>query len=161
MNGEKEINGKTYKGPSFMLRGITCSQINTNHAILVYLTFALNNGLRNLADSIEVPAICQISEGIEETLDKINFVDYECIGNQTVNENYELIGVKIDNIDENIIKNASNYNSNYNTLNDIYLFVIESEDFNNKTFIEKSIDFSFKGKINGGHHLLYKIMKIQ
>ena len=45
MNSQKEINGKTIKGPKLNLRGITNSQINTGHAFIIYLIFKIKQPL--------------------------------------------------------------------------------------------------------------------
>ena len=99
MNGEKLVNNKYIHGPSLRMRGITSSQINTRHAFLIYLTFKIKNRLRNLQeDTIKMPAICEVVEGVDETSDDVNMVDYECIGNQT-NE-IDLTNYKLNNIEE-------------------------------------------------------------
>ena len=98
MDSSKEINGKTINGPSFMLRGITCSKINSRHAFLVYLTFKIRHGLRSLKEQIDMPAICEIEKEVNETNISVNLVEYECIGNSTekVNDDYELTSIQED-----------------------------------------------------------------
>ena len=113
MNGQKEINGQTITGPSLNLRGITSSQINTRHAFLIYLTFKIKHGLRNLQEIIKIPAICEIKDGVEETEDFANIVDYECIGNSTVSENYTLAGI------EEVENSETTINGNLNEINKI------------------------------------------
>ena len=109
MNSQKEINGKIIRGPSLRLRGITCSQINSRHAFLVYLTFKIKHSLRNLEEQIEMPAICEIEEEVQETNSSINLVEYECIGNSTeeVNDNYELTSIKDDESNSGTIINGN------------------------------------------------------
>ena len=116
MNGQKEINGKTITGPSLRLRGITCSQINSRHAFLVYLTFKIKHGLRNLKEQIDMPAICQIENEVNETNSSINLVEYECIGNSTeeVDDNYELTSIEDDDSNSGTI-----INGNMKEINDI------------------------------------------
>ena len=84
MNQHKEINGKEIEGPRLILRGLTNSQINTGHAILIYLIFKLyqprNN--RNLEEVIKVPTICEIIDSVNETNNEANIVEYDCIGIQ-------------------------------------------------------------------------------
>ena len=109
MKGEKEINGRIIKGPSFTLRGITCSQISSKHAFLIYQIYSLNN----TSEIIKVPTICEIEEEIEETNDDINIVDYNCIGNITINDNYKLINITGDNLKSNIPFNQHNKISSY------------------------------------------------
>ena len=79
MNGQKKINGQMISGPSLNLRGITSSQINTRHAFLVYLTFKIKYGLRNLQEIPEIlniTALCEIQESFEQSKDFANIVDY-------------------------------------------------------------------------------------
>ena len=123
MNGQKEINGQTITGPSLNLRGITSSQINTRHAFLIYLTFKIKHGLRNLQEIIKIPAICEIKDGVEETEDFANIVDYECIGNSTVSENYTLAGI------EEVENSETTINGNLNEINKI---INENDDLINK-----------------------------
>ena len=107
MNGEKVINNKYIYGPSLIMRGITSSQINTRHAFLIYLTFQIKHRIRNLEgedESIKMPAICEVMEGVEETSDDVNMVEYECIGNQT--DNMDLTNYKLDNIEEGNNENS-------------------------------------------------------
>ena len=54
MTDEKIINNKIYYGPSFKLRGITSSQINSGHAFLLSLTFILKHQLRNLQNEEKI-----------------------------------------------------------------------------------------------------------
>ena len=164
MNGVKEINGKSIYGPTLFLRGITSSQINTRHAFLVYLTFKIKHGLRNLQETLKIPAICEIQEAVEEIEDYVNIVDYECIGNSNIDDNYDLIGLEEGDNYGNII------NSDFNEINKI---INETDDltikklssittetvdswifFNvtnhNDTFISTNniFDFYFNGTIN-------------
>ena len=150
MNGQKEINGRIIQGPSLKLRGITTSQINSRHAFLVYLTFKLKHSLRNLQETLRIPAICEINDENEETNDDVNIVDYDCIGNETVKGNYELIDIEgnYSNINNNIINNPSKNNSNYTYENIPILFMLQNNNLNNKTFNNKIIDFSLYGKLN-------------
>ena len=114
LNGQKEINGQIITGPSLNLRGITSSQINTRHAFLVYLTFKIKHGLRNLQEIIKIPALCEIKEEVEETLDYANIVDYEWIGNSIIEaDNYKLIEIEEDDNNDIII------NGNLNEINKI------------------------------------------
>lgn len=78
---QREINGRIIKGPSFILRGITCSHISSRHAFLLNLIFEKKKTLRYLEDSINITAICEIIEGDGELNSDINIVDYNCIGN--------------------------------------------------------------------------------
>ena len=106
MNGQKEINGKNITGPSFNLRGVTSNQINTRHAFLIYLTFKIRYELRNLEEIpeiLKIPAFCEIEEGVEENEEYASIVDYECIGNSSISENYKLIEIAEPDNDENTI----------------------------------------------------------
>ena len=101
MNDEKVINNKVIKGPSLRMKGITSSQINTGHAFIVYLTFKIKVATRNLEDNedtITMPAICEVVEGVDASTDDINIVEYVCIGNSTTEE--DMTNYKLDNIEE-------------------------------------------------------------
>ena len=150
MNGQKEINGQIIEGPSLTLRGITTSQINTNHAFLVYLTFKLKNSLRNLEDKTKkIKAICETNKEVKEGNDIINIVDYDCIGTEPVNDNYEFTGIEGDNINNDIaIKNPNKENSDYSQNNLPLLFIIEKNNIDNQNFTNEKIDFYLNGKLN-------------
>jgi hypothetical protein len=101
LNSEKEINGKTIKGPKLNLRGETNSQINSGHAFIIYLIFKLKQPLiiRNLQgveDTIRIKAICEIIKGVEESQNEMNIVDYECIGDS---QDIDLNSFVLDNIE--------------------------------------------------------------
>ena len=105
MTGQKRINGRTIKGPTFKIRGITCSQIYKGYVFLFYLTFKLKNKLRYLEENIKAPAICEVDEDIEKNTDNVNFVDVDCVVNITntpLNENYELIKIEGGNLNQSI-----------------------------------------------------------
>ena len=144
--GQKEINGQLYRGPSFKLRGITMNQISKRHAFLVYLIFKLKHLLRNLQETKNISAICQIENNVEETIDDVNIVDYDCIGKETVDDIYQFSDIQGINF-TNVINNIRNTISNYNEENKPLLFDLENyEDFKNKTFNKTTIDFSLIGK---------------
>ena len=113
-------------GPTLMMRGLTNSQINSGHAFLVYLIFQIKytrrNLNRNLAEEKKVPTICQIIDSVDETEDELNFVEYECIGNLTEDENeemnvdYQVNGIEENSADNNGVLRESNLN---NIANDI------------------------------------------
>lgn len=125
MNDIKEINGQLITGPSLILRGITSSEINTRHAFLIYLTFKIKYDLRNLNEIIKIPAICEIKEETEETIDYANIVDFDCIGNTTIeDENYKLINIEEDDNNSEIIINGN--------INEINKIINESDDLGNK-----------------------------
>ena len=107
MNGVKEINNRNIYGPSLIMRGITSSQINTGHAFMIFLTFQIKHGLRNLEGENEynkIPAICEVLNGVERKDDDINIVEYDCIGNQNIDQ--DLTDFTLGNIEE-----EDNYNS--------------------------------------------------
>ena len=120
LNGVKEINGRVIEGPSFTLRGITSNTINSRHAFLVYITFKIKHGLRNLQDEIKMPAICEIEDETEESIDNVNIVDYNCIGNSKIepdnNNIYTLARIEEDPANENYI-----HGSNMEEINEIIL----------------------------------------
>ena len=105
LNKQKLIGGRILSGPFLSFRGLTNSQISTNHTFLVYLTFILqaNNTYRNLEEEIKVPTYCQIVESVDETDDEPNIVDYDCIGN--LRENYNLSEYKLKKIEESLSEN--------------------------------------------------------
>ena len=148
MNGKLDINGKIMRGPCFLMRGITCSQISSKHAFIISVQFLIKNRIRNLEEEpLEVPTICQIDETVEESKDRINIVDYECIGTFQVDSKYKMVGVIGDNIDKNIINNPE---KNYSSYIEVpTLFIFENNDLVNKNFTTRLIDFSFKGNLKG------------
>ena len=98
MNGVKEVNNKVIQGPTLSMTGITSSQINTRHAFIIYLTFKLKTSLRYLDENeITMEAICEIKEGVEQTSNDVNLVEYECVGITNTTEdlsNYQLSDIK-------------------------------------------------------------------
>ena len=165
MNGQKEINGQIISGPTLNLRGITSSQINTRHAFLIYLTFKIKHGLRNLQETIKIPAICEIKEGVEETNDYVNIVDYECIGNSTVDEKYELSGIEEFENNNNIISgnlkeinkiinetedlaNKNNSVFTYEIIKNMIFFYINTNNINTINSSNNNFDFCLNGTIN-------------
>jgi hypothetical protein len=106
MNGEKKINNQYIHGPSLRMVGITSSQINTRHAFLIYLTFKIKVSTRYLEDNgeLRIPAICEVVEGVEETSNDVNLVEYECIGNSTEDKNWD--NYQLNNIEEDNNGNA-------------------------------------------------------
>ena len=103
VNEFKQIGGRLMNGPFFSLRGLTNSQINTDHAFLVLLTFKLqhNTGLRNLRNLEEnkiVKTYCQIVESCDKTSEEPNIADFDCIGD--VEEEGELNGYNLESIQE-------------------------------------------------------------
>ena len=115
MNGMKKINNIDIYGPTSHMRGITSSQIKTEHTFIIYLIFKLDQSLRNLEGEIEIriPAICQVVEAVEETSDGLNMVDYECVCNKTTDQ--DLTNYKLGNIEEGNNENSLK-KSNLNTL---------------------------------------------
>jgi hypothetical protein len=106
MTGQKRINGRIIKGPTFKIRGITCSQTYRGYVFLFYLTFRLKSQLRNLQENIKTPAICEVVGDIEKTTSNVNFVDADCVANITntpLNQNYELINIEGGNFNQSIM----------------------------------------------------------
>ena len=148
INGEKEINGRTIRGPFLILRGITSSEINTKHAFLIYLTFKIKYNLRNLQETINIPAICESENFFEETNNSTNIVDYECIGNETVGDNYELNDIAGNYIKNKlVIKDPEKNISIYSFDNLPIGFEMTNNDLDKKTFSNKTFNFSFIGKL--------------
>ena len=102
MNGVKKINNRNIYGPSLVMRGITTNQINSRHAFMIYLTFKIKHRIRYLEEEenkdIRLPTICEVLSEVDRTEDDVNMVEYECIGNQT-NEQ-DLTDYTLDNIEE-------------------------------------------------------------
>ena len=152
MEDEKEINGKRYVGPSLKLRGITTSLIPQKDAFMIYLIFRKKYVLRNLQETKKIEAIWEFNDDIEKTEDKINIVNYNCIGNEAITNEYELDS--IESIDNNYINNKisidapTKVNSKYTSSNLPLLFNITNHDINDKNFINNKIDFTLNGKLN-------------
>ena len=174
MNSEKMINNKYIYGPSMRMVGITSSQINTRHAFLIYLTFKIKSSLRYLEnennDNITMPAICEILEAVDATEDDVNMVEYECIGNNSNNE--DMAKYQLDDIQEGNNENSlkkSNLNDIVSDLKEngelknletklesdftiedlmkIYIFKM-NEKINNFTADNFKFNFKIEGKLN-------------
>ena len=179
LNGKKEINGQIISGPSLILRGITSSQINQRHAFLVRLTFKLKYGLRNLQDEISIPAICQIENEVQKNDTDVNIVDYECIGNSTINEDYKLFNIEEDDDDNNdVIKNSgfSNLNeiitdafnkvedlsqklsSSFTNTDNIIIFILDEEEQKQLYSNNHKFNLTLNGKINKDTSLSQKTL---
>ena len=106
-NQYKQIGGRLMHGPFFSLRGLTNSQINTDHAFLVLLTFKLqvtrNN--RNLEENKSVKTYCQIVESCDETDGEPNIADFDCIGD--LEEKEELTEYNLASIEESSENNST------------------------------------------------------
>ena len=138
MNGVKEINNRNIYGPSLNMRGITSSQINSRHAFLIYLTFQIKHGLRSLQGEngdIRMPAICEIVESVDETDDDVNMVDYECIGNQTIDQ--DLTNYALGNIEEGDNANSLKKSNLNELVNEI------KEDLGDLALLEKKTESTF------------------
>ena len=173
MTDEKIINNKIYFGPSFKLRGITSSQINSGHAFLLFLNFILKHQIRNLQneEKITIPAICEIINSVEETNDDVNMVEYDCIGNliNAINiTDYTLDNIEEGNNINSLIKSNLNelvsdkksqlgdlgqltniQNSSF-TLEDLVGIVIfqMNQNIKNITANNYKFDFKIEGKLN-------------
>ena len=157
MNGEKEINGQIISGPSLNLRGITSNQINTRHAFLVYLTFKIKYGLRNLQEMKEIlniTALCEIQDSVEKSEDFANIVDYECVGNSTVSENYTLTGIEQPDNEELIIK------SDLNEINEIIKISEDLTIKNISNFTYEIMDDMIFFDINNENNIIYSSIPI-
>ena len=123
MNQQRVINGRDVYGPSLIMRGLTNSQINSGHAFLVYLVFQIKYSRRNLNRHLEsekkIPTICQIVDSVDASEDELNFVEYDCIGNLTEEENeeykleeeYDINSIEENSEDNNGILSESNLNN--------------------------------------------------
>ena len=156
LNDHKVINGRTYDGPSLMLRGITASQINSRHAFLIYLTFKIKNRLRNLQEGTNktLSAICETEYEVEESNYRVNLADYKCIGDGKIPDESELIGIEGDdyNINSELLIGNDPFKPNPSYIekdleNEIVL-VIKNNTIDNTTFYSKKFNFSFNGELN-------------
>ena len=157
LNSQKEINGKTIKGPKLNLRGVTNSQINFGHAFIIYLIFKLKQSLklRDLeydTDTIKIKAICEVKNDVIEKKNDSNVVEYECIGDYKKNDidNYALNDIEIDNDNIYILSNLYDLKSSKNLSelgnNPIVEFSIEN--IQNQTSKDYTFDFTIDGKID-------------
>ena len=158
LNSVKEINGRNIYGPKLNLRGITNSQINTGHAFLIYLTFKIRQSirLRNLEEkNVTIEAICEVIDGVEESKDETNIVDYECIGQNK--ENYELselINIEDEDKSSNLGEVVSEKELSFlddepsYTLEDAIKSILFKMEVKNQTSNNSIFDFRIDGEIN-------------
>ena len=149
MDDSRTINGKVIKGPSFQLRGITSSKISSGHAFIVSLIFRLKTTVRNL-DEKRVTAICQNENELKENNADVSITDFDCIGNETVSGDYEL--VRIVDYDGQILTNLIGVDiykqdSTYNPENFPSVLLIDSQNLDQKTFNKLPINFYLAGKL--------------
>ena len=136
-------------GPALMMRGLTNSQINSGHAFLVYLVFqikyARRNRNRNLAEEKKIPTICQVVDSVDESEDELNFVEYDCIGNLTedeneeLNEDYQVNSIEENSADNNGTLSESNLNNLAQNIDFISLEKKEVPSFTLSNIIKSSI----------------------
>ena len=110
MRKTKKRNGKTITGPSLTLRGITSSKVPKNHEFSIYLVFSII-GLRNLEENtIKIPAICEAEQGTEKSDSSSSIIDYECLGNTTVDSSkYVFSGIEEANDNTNTLNSDLNF----------------------------------------------------
>ena len=142
----KIINGRTYKGPSVKLRGLTSDKISQHHSFIIILIFRIF-GLRNLEEDKEIEAVCEIENG--KSNDKANLVDFECIANETIKDNMELNDIKSDDQKIGTLKldNLKATDSSYNPI----IFRTKETDITKKTieFSKTKYNFILFGNIDG------------
>ena len=168
MNGVKEINGREIYGPSLMIRGTTSSLINTNHAFLIFLTFAFKQTGRNRnlqENTKKLVAFCVIEKAVEEKDDDVNLVDYKCIGDNIEGgnmEEYELINIEEGNndnllkksnlayiVDKTELKHLIYKKESYFTIEDFEkIATFKMYEIKNITSANYNFDFKLDGKIN-------------
>ena len=146
MKGQKIINGRIYKGPTFRIIGITCSQIYKGYVFIFYITFRLK-GLRSLQSTKEAPAICVIENDIQESTDSINSVESDCVVNETIPENYEISNIKGENLDEPITPSEIS-GTKPSIILPVAIFKIDSSNLKNISAINNKFDFSLKGELS-------------
>ena len=166
MDQELMINGKFLYGPSLKLIGLTNNQINEGHAF----SFNLSIEVSDSKEVKQIPMVCVIEEGVDESRDDPNKVEYNCIGNMTSEESSKLTitGSDVIKMEEDFIKNAGKLMPG--NLNDINFSTIKEEKpqfslenlLKTSTFILNEIkdqtsknlkfDFTLKGKLNGNYN---------
>ena len=175
LNSQLTINGMTIYGPSLILRGITKSEIISGHAFLITLVFSikLSRNLEEVGEQgingtslLNVPAICQTVDHYDETKNKINIVDYQCIGNRTGEDQFKETEVALTNIKENNTFSDYLTKSNFEEMaNDIDFENITNKDTSSFTlsmasevvifemegdnFYQKSDNYTYEFTING------------
>ena len=165
INSEKEINGKIITRPKINLRGETNSRINKGHAFIIYLIFKLKQpliirNLQDISDKIRIKAICEIKKGVEENLNDINIIDYECIGE---NKDIDLNNFILDDIEIDDNDNSNNLKAVISTkdllqLNNGPTIEFRMNDIKNQTTGNYNFDFTLKGKIDD-NNIEYKEIK--
>ena len=106
-------------GPFLKLRGITQSQISSKYAFIIYLVFSSKD---NPANIIKIPAICEATKALSQSINHLNNIDFDCIGAQEIEDNYILTNIEGENIYNDIFmkivdpaKTKSNFDeNNYN-----------------------------------------------
>jgi hypothetical protein len=140
MEKTKKRNGKTIAGPSLTLRGLTSSEVPQNHAFIIYFVFRII-GLRNLEENtIKIPAICEAEQGTEKSDSSSNIIDYECLGNTTVDSSkYVFSGI------EEVSDDANTLNSELEAINTV---ISEKKDLTKEesSYTKDNIPPSFKIK---------------
>ena len=141
------------------MRGITSNQVSARHAFVVYLIFIFSGRLRNLEETIKIPAICENSDGASENSSDVNIVDFDCIGNQTVNSSMKLVGVEGDNLDNStLMTNPEKITPAYTTTNLPNIFAIQSNNLDNKVFSSSPINFYLKEIFLSREMMIYLIL---
>jgi len=170
MNGQYKKNYIIFYGPSLIIRGITCSRINTRHAFLIYLTFKVKSSLLRNLDSngkykeIKIPAICEVINSVEGTSNEVNIIDYECLANNTNNSSFD--DYYLDKIEEGenegLLKKSNLYELSKEilledmkkekavfTLEDVIKYItFEMNEIKNQTANNFTFDFIIEGKLN-------------
>ena len=170
MDQTYELYGKYLYGPSLILRGLTNSQINEGHAFSLNISFEIKGLARNLQEDKnikEVPMICQIKQGVDESEGEPNLVDYNCIGNissyessQLTRENVNALKIVDDRMKNEGILMPSNLNdmgffnikenkSYYSIKKALETSMFTPDKIKNQTSYSYEFDFTLKGKING------------
>ena len=169
----KTINDQVVKVPTINLRGITSNAISIVHKFIIYLIFQINSGLRHLEENdgtIKIEAICSlIDSGEEITEGKLNMVEHECVGNESISvdlSNYKLINIeegnneyslKESNLDTLVEEIKETHNGDLNELKDVKTSTFTKEKFDKiVVFKMKEIitsinaqNFKFKFTIDG------------
>ena len=146
MTSQKTINGRIINGPTFKIRGISCSEISRESVYIFYLTLKLKQGASsNLEETKKVPSICVIENDFEKNTNRINYVDADYVVNETIDENYEISNIEGENLNKTIFPEKINNKEPTVTLP--VVFVVDSNDLKDISSNNNEFKFTLNGKL--------------
>ena len=186
INSKTQLNSQALYGYSVNLRGISYNQINTGHAFLIDLIFDVlyKRNLRNIEENetetetlketkeLKIPAYCQIISHTDEVKNKVNLIDYYCLGNRTGKDETKENEITLKNVEMSKDDNEENtefiQNSNFEDMiselnlaeikdKDVSSFtlkmfdditVFEMDEVANQISEDYKFDFTISGQIN-------------